>query len=308
MNERLEAIKGNIIYAETPGELTVMPDSWIVTEGGIIRGIFGELPERYAAAEATDYGDMIITPSFTDLHLHAPQYSYCGTAMDLELLDWLQQYTYPEEAHYADPAYAKLGYAYFVRDLKNSATTRACIFATLHTDATLELMHQLRDAGLSAQKIQSAARLLEHAEQVRGKIDARDLFLQRRSENLRPQHDARAVRQDERGPVQDRAERLVMQGLIGHFGIRRHTVRGLGPLQQRPRRVERLRHGHIIILYAQNIRLHAHTSSIIVFVSFILPYLPALVYSRRAVQRAHFFPPRILWGKSGPARLYSAFN
>ena len=39
-----------------------------------------------------------------------------------------RQYTYPEEAHYADPAYAKLGYAYFVRDLKNSATTRACIF------------------------------------------------------------------------------------------------------------------------------------------------------------------------------------
>ena len=39
MNERLEAIKGNIIYAETPGELTVMPDSWIVTEGGIIRRI-----------------------------------------------------------------------------------------------------------------------------------------------------------------------------------------------------------------------------------------------------------------------------
>ena len=97
-----------------------------------------------------DYTGKIITPGLVDLHLHAPQYSYCGTAMDLELLDWLQQYTYPEEAHYADPAYARLGYSYFVRDLKNSATTRACIFATLHTDATLELMHQLRGAGLSA--------------------------------------------------------------------------------------------------------------------------------------------------------------
>lgn len=100
--------------------------------------------------EVLDYTGKIITPGLVDLHLHAPQYSYCGTAMDLELLDWLQQYTYPEEAHYADPAYARLGYSYFVRDLKNSATTRACIFATLHTDATLELMHQLRGAGLSA--------------------------------------------------------------------------------------------------------------------------------------------------------------
>lgn len=112
--------------------------------------------------EVLDYTGKIITPGLVDLHLHAPQYSYCGTAMDLELLDWLQQYTYPEEAHYADPAYARLGYSYFVRDLKNSATTRACIFATLHTDATLELMHQLRGAGfppLSASWVWTATAL-----------------------------------------------------------------------------------------------------------------------------------------------------
>ena len=100
--------------------------------------------------EVRDYTGKIITPGLVDLHLHAPQYSYCGTAMDLELLDWLQQYTYPEEAHYADADYARAGYGYFVRDLQHSATTRACIFGTLHTDATLELMHQLQAAGLSA--------------------------------------------------------------------------------------------------------------------------------------------------------------
>ena len=43
----------------------------------------------------------------------------CIRDRDLELLDWLQQYTYPEEAHYADPTYARLGYSYFVRDLKD---------------------------------------------------------------------------------------------------------------------------------------------------------------------------------------------
>ncbi len=55
-----------------------------------------------------------------------------------------------EESHYADADYARAGYGYFVRDLTHSATTRACIFGTLHTDATLELMHQLKAAGLSA--------------------------------------------------------------------------------------------------------------------------------------------------------------
>ena len=140
------ALKGTFLDTPTPDTLRVR-DGYLLCENGLCAGFSAAAP---AGVEILDYTGKIITPGLVDLHLHAPQYSYCGTAMDLELLDWLQQYTYPEEAHYADPAYAKLGYAYFVRDLKNSATTRACIFATLHTDATLELMHQLRDAGLSA--------------------------------------------------------------------------------------------------------------------------------------------------------------
>ena len=99
--------------------------------------------------EVLDYTGKIITPGLVDLHLHAPQYSYCGTAMDLELLDWLQQYTYPRKP--TTPTRPTPGWATPIcARPENSATTRACIFATLHTDATLELMHQLRGAGLSA--------------------------------------------------------------------------------------------------------------------------------------------------------------
>ena len=149
MNERLEAIKGNIIYAETPGELTVMPDSWIVTEGGIIRGIFGELPERYAAAEATDYGDMIITPSFTDLHLHAPQYPMLGLGMDLELLGWLNKYAFPTEAMFSDAGYARRVYSKLAHALIERGTTRVCIFSSLHREATNILMDELEKAGVT---------------------------------------------------------------------------------------------------------------------------------------------------------------
>ena len=149
MSERIEAIKGNIIYAETPGELTVMPDSWIVTEGGIIRGIFGELPERYAAAEATDYGDMIITPSFTDLHLHAPQYPMLGLGMDLELLGWLNKYAFPTEAMFSDAGYARRVYSKLAHALIERGTTRVCIFSSLHREATNILMDELEKAGVT---------------------------------------------------------------------------------------------------------------------------------------------------------------
>ena len=140
------ALHGTFVDTPTPDALRVRT-GYLLCEDGVCAGFSPDAP---AGVPVRDYAGQLITPGLVDLHLHAPQYSYCGTAMDLELLDWLQRYTYPEEARYADPGYAKLGYGYFVRDLKASATTRACIFATLHTDATLELMHQLKDAGLGA--------------------------------------------------------------------------------------------------------------------------------------------------------------
>ena len=60
--------------------------------------------------------------------------------MDLELLDWLNIHTFPEEARYKDAEYAQRAYAMYVEDLKQSAVTRAVIFATLHVEATEILM------------------------------------------------------------------------------------------------------------------------------------------------------------------------
>lgn len=68
--------------------------------------------------------------------------------MDLPLLDWLNSNTFPEEAKYEDMNYAKAAYKNFVEDLKESPTTRAVIFATLHKEATLCLMDLLENSGL----------------------------------------------------------------------------------------------------------------------------------------------------------------
>lgn len=90
----------------------------------------------------------LIIPGMTDLHVHGPQYAFRGLGMDLELLDWLNANTFPEESRFEDLAYAKKAYEIFVSDLRNSTTTRACIFATLHTEATLLLMDLLEKSGL----------------------------------------------------------------------------------------------------------------------------------------------------------------
>ena len=141
------ALKG--IFLDTPviGELRCR-EGHALCKDGVFAGFSSELPAAWAALPLHDYTGRLILPGMSDLHLHAPQYSYCGTAMDLQLLDWLQRYTYPEEGRYRDVGYARQGYARFTQDLLHSATTRVSIFATLHTDATLELMRLLSEAGI----------------------------------------------------------------------------------------------------------------------------------------------------------------
>ena len=132
-----------------------------VAEDGTIEGVyrgrdarvpseFDALPEQYAGAEVRDFGDALLIPAMNDLHVHAPQYRNMGIAMDMELLPWLNTYTFPEEERYADLAYADYMYRRFVHDLWLHGTMRAAVFATTHADATCLLADLFAEAGMGA--------------------------------------------------------------------------------------------------------------------------------------------------------------
>ena len=141
-------LKGCIAYSKDANHIDSLENGFIICKDGVSKGVFRELPKEHGNLTIRDYGNAIIVPGMTDLHLHAPQYTFRGIGMDLELLDWLSTHTFPEEARYADLDYAKKAYSYFSYDLKRGFTTRACVFATLHTAATIELMDQLEDTGV----------------------------------------------------------------------------------------------------------------------------------------------------------------
>ncbi len=141
-------LKGNILHTPTADKLEVRPGAYLVCENGLCRGVFEELPERYAGLPVEDHGDCLIFPGLVDLHIHAPQFAFRGTGMDLELLDWLRRYTFPEEEKYADLDYAARAYGFFADSMRKSVTTRAVIFGTVHRDATLCLMDLMEKTGL----------------------------------------------------------------------------------------------------------------------------------------------------------------
>ena len=95
-------VKGNICYSKSSSELCVVENGYVVCENNACAGVFETLPECYEAFPCYDYEDKMIIPGLVDLHVHAPQYSFHGLGMDLELIDWLNTYTFVEEAKYKD--------------------------------------------------------------------------------------------------------------------------------------------------------------------------------------------------------------
>lgn len=144
------SLKGNICYSKNAKELYTAPDSYVICEDGVCGGVYRELPECLKDFPCYDYGDSLIIPGLVDLHVHAPQYPFRGLGMDKELIEWLNEHTFVEEEKYADMEYAERAYSIFTEDLLNSATTRACVFGTVHRQATLLLMEKLEQAGIKA--------------------------------------------------------------------------------------------------------------------------------------------------------------
>ena len=141
-------LHGDICFCPTPKRLLAIEDGYIVVRDGIIELCCGALPDSAKELPLHDYRGKLVFPGMVDLHIHAPQYAFRGLGSDMELLEWLEHYAFPEEAKYGDLRYAYKAYSLFAQALRNSATTRAVIFSSLHRDATVLLMDKMEESGL----------------------------------------------------------------------------------------------------------------------------------------------------------------
>ena len=88
-------LRGTLLYSSSPDTIEILDDGWLLCRDGRAAGVFRSKPERFANLDVFDYTGKLIIPGMTDLHVHAPQFSFRGLGMDLELLDWLNTYTFP---------------------------------------------------------------------------------------------------------------------------------------------------------------------------------------------------------------------
>ena len=89
------------------------------------------LPSLGADVVIEDQRGKILVPGFIDTHVHYPQVDVIAS-YGAQLLDWLNQYTFPAEIAFADRPHADAAAEFFLDRLLENGTTTASVFCTSH--------------------------------------------------------------------------------------------------------------------------------------------------------------------------------
>ncbi|GFE65628.1 guanine deaminase [Litoreibacter roseus] len=122
----------------------------VVIENGLIAAV-GPAEDLSVppGATVTDYGDDLIMAGFIDAHVHYPQTAMIAS-WGKRLIDWLNTYTFPEEARFNDSTYArKIAARYFDLALGHGTTTSVS-YATSHPESVDAYFEEAKRRGLRA--------------------------------------------------------------------------------------------------------------------------------------------------------------
>lgn len=133
------------------------PDGLLIVEDGHVAafGAYADLAPSLAADVAVEHLlGKLITPGFVDAHTHYPQTDVIA-AWGSQLLDWLNNHTFPAEQAFADRVHAEAAAAFFLDELLRNGTTSALVFGSVHKTSVDALFEAAlaRDMRLIAGKV-----------------------------------------------------------------------------------------------------------------------------------------------------------
>jgi len=122
-------------------------DHWLLVQEGRIVGVQPgpQLPDR--SWRQVDHRGKLLLPGFIDTHVHSPQLDVIASH-GAALLEWLNNYTFPAEMRFADPAEAQAGAVRFVDALLAHGTTSAVVFPTVHKISVQTLFAAAAERGM----------------------------------------------------------------------------------------------------------------------------------------------------------------
>ena len=138
MQDKCHLYKGDIFYfTDSPldkkDSYTYIPEgALVVADGKVVEtGLYASLRAKYASIQETDYSGQLIMPGLIDAHIHYSQTGIIGM-YGKQLLDWLNDYTFPAEMEFCSEEHALIIAETFIKELMRNGTTTCVAYPTVH--------------------------------------------------------------------------------------------------------------------------------------------------------------------------------
>lgn len=115
------------------GAYTYLEDAGLLIGDGIIQasGPFETVQAKAPEMPVRDHRPHLMMAGFIDTHIHFPQVQVIAS-WGAQLLDWLNNYTFPEETRFASEEHSQLMARAFYDQLIANGTTSAVAFCSVH--------------------------------------------------------------------------------------------------------------------------------------------------------------------------------
>ncbi|MDO5626055.1 MAG: guanine deaminase [Pseudomonadota bacterium] len=145
----MHAWRASLLRFADDGRALFDTDGLLVVAQGRVQaaGSYHALRAAWAQVPVTHLPGRLLAPGFIDTHVHCPQVDVIGSPAD-GLLPWLNDYTFPHEAQFADPAHAAEVAAFFCDELARHGVTTALAFGTSHPASVHALFSEAQARGL----------------------------------------------------------------------------------------------------------------------------------------------------------------
>lgn len=140
----IKAFRGEILHFLANPAKVARKDSYQYLEDGLLIIKDGRVEQVGEAllllenlstdVEVTHYKSGLIMPGFVDTHVHYPQTEMIASYGE-QLLEWLENYTFPAEKEFSDLQHGKKVAEFFLSELLNAGTTTALVFGTVHKES-----------------------------------------------------------------------------------------------------------------------------------------------------------------------------
>ena len=140
----LKVYRGELLHFLADPAKVALQDSYQYIEDGLLiikDGLVEQVGEAKAllntldkSVEVIHYENGLMMPGFIDTHVHYPQTEMIASYGE-QLLEWLENYTFPFERQFSDLEHGKKVAEFFLTQLLEAGTTTALVFGTVHKES-----------------------------------------------------------------------------------------------------------------------------------------------------------------------------